>query len=149
MKCAKWVLLLLCLVSPTLHALDVSYGQFFKVTHIKRTDGQIILPVERKKYYNVRILNQGTYQFVKTCQAPCVQDVSKIEVAVLQVRPAKERPDMWIADVAFNQAWQATFLVFRQGDTYSVKPPANLIFLQGTLKQDTQAALVAAIKDML
>ena len=149
MQRAKWVFILLCFVSPTLHALEVSYGQFFKVAHIKRADGQLILPVERKKYYNVRILNKDTYQFVKTCQAPCVQSVSNVEVAVLQVRAAKERPDMWIATVAFNQAWQGTFLVFRQGEKYSIKPPADLIFLQETLKQNTHAALIAAIKDLV
>lgn len=144
----KWALLALCLLTPTLHALDVSYGRFLKITHLKRTDEKLILPVERKKYYNVRILSKSTYQFVKVCQLPCVQAVAEVKVTVDSVRAAKERPDMWIATVAFNQDWQGTFLVFRQGNKYSVKPPAHLIFLQQALKQKTEAAIVAAIKEL-
>ncbi len=146
---AKWVLAgVLVILTLALHALDVSYGSFLKITGIERTKGKIILPAERKKYHNVRILDKDTYRFVKSCQSPCVQEVQTVAVSVSEVRPAKERPDMWIAIVAFNQAWQGTFLVFRRGETYQVKSPANWLFLQRTLKQQTQDAVVSAVKDL-
>ncbi len=130
MKCAKWVLVSLMGMAPALHALDVSYGK------------------ERKKYYNVRILDKDTYRFVASCQAPCMQEIAKVDVTVCEVRAAKERPDMWIADVAFNQDWQITFLVFKQGDTYRVKSPIHLIFVQQALKKRTEEAIVAAVKEL-
>lgn len=133
---------------PALHALEVSYGNFLTITGIERAEGKITLPVERKKYYNVRILDKGTYQFVATCLAPCVQDVSNVEITVSDVRVAKERPNMWIANVAFNQNWQATFLVFRQAETYSVKTPDGLIFLQPALKKQAEEAVVSAVKEL-
>jgi hypothetical protein len=148
MKCAKWVLVSLIVMAPALHALDVSYGNFLTITGIERAAGKVILPVERKKYYNVRILDKDTYQFVTTCPAPCVQKVANMKVTVADVRAAKERPDMWIADVAFNQDWQITFLVFKQGDTYRVKSPIHLIFVQQALKKRTEEAIVAAVKEL-
>lgn len=148
MKCAKWVLVSLIVMAPALHALDVSYGNFLTITGIERAAGKVILPVERKKYYNVRILDKDTYRFVAGCQAPCMQEIAKVDVTVCEVRAAKERPDMWIADVAFNQDWQITFLVFKQGDTYRVKFPIHLIFVQQALKKRTEEAIVAAVKEL-
>ena len=148
MKCAKWVLVSLLTMAPALHALDVCYGNFLTIKGIERTGGKIILPVERKKYYNVRILSQNTYRFVTNCQEPCVQHVADIKVSVYDVRPAKERPDMWIASVSFNQDWQGTFLVFRQESRYRVKPPANLLFVQPGLEKETQEAIIAAVKEL-
>ena len=148
MKCAKWVLISLIVVAPALHALDDSYGKFLTITGIERAEGKISLPVERKKYYNVRILDKNTYWFVSSCQVPCVQEVTKVDVTVSDVRAAKERPDMWIANVAFNQDWQVTFLVFRREGNFSVKPPANLIFLQQTLKKQAEEAIIAIVKEL-
>ena len=149
MLCAKWALVgIFLILTPTLHALDVSYGSFLKITGIERAAGKLILPVERKKYANVRILDKDTYQFVKSCQNPCVQDVQTVTVSVPEVRPAKDRPSMWIATVAFNQAWQGTFLVFLQGEKYRVKSPTNLFFLQQALKKQTEDAIVSAVKEL-
>ncbi len=148
MKCAKWVLVSLLTMVPALHALDVSYGNFLTITGIERTNGKVLLPVERKKYYNVYILDKNTYQFVATCSAPCVQKVTDMKVTVAEVRAAKERPDMWIASVSFNQDWQGTFLVFRREEKYSVKPPANLIFVQRTLKKQTEETIIAAVREL-
>lgn len=148
MKCAKWVLVSLIVMAPALHALDVSYGNFLTITGIERAAGKVILPVERKKYYNVRILDKNTYQFVTTCPAPCVQKVANMKVTVADVRAAKERPDMWIVNVSFNQDWQGTFLVFCHEGKYSVKPPANLIFVQQTFKKQTEETIIAAVKEL-
>lgn len=148
MKCAKWVLVGLIAIAPALHALDVSYGNFLTIKGISCADGKVILPVERKKYYNIRILNKSTYRFVEICKTPCVQEVADIKVAVSEVRPAKECPDMWITSVVFNQDWQATFLVFRREEKYSVKSPVDLIFLQPTLKKRTEEAIISAVKEL-
>lgn len=119
-----------------------------KITGIERAKGKLTLPVERKQYANIRILDKDTYRFVTSCQTPCVQEVQTVTVSVSEVRSAKERPSMWIATVAFNQAWQGTFLVFRQGETYRVKPPANLLFLQQALKKQTEETIIAAVEDL-
>lgn len=148
MKCAKWVLVSLIAVVPALHALDISYGSFLTIKGIERVDGKVVLPVERKKYHNIRILDKNTYRFVTDCSEPCVQEVFDVKVTVPEVRPAKERPNMWIANVAFNQNWQATFLVFRQAETYSVKTPDGLIFLQPALKKQAEEAVVSAVKEL-
>ena len=149
MQIAKWALVgVVVMLTPTLYALDVSYGSFLKITGIERAEGKIVLPTERKKYHNVRILGKDTYQFVKSCTAPCVQSVQTVEIVVTDVRPAKERSDMWIATVAFNQAWQVTFLVFRNGETYQIKIPVNLFFLQRTFKKRTEEVITAAVKEL-
>lgn len=149
MPYAKWALTgLLCSLTPALHALDVWYGSFLKITGIKRVEEKVILPAERKKYHNVRILGKDTYRFVKSCTEPCVQPVQTVEPTVTDVRPAKERSNMWIVTVAFDQAWQATFLVFRRGEAYQVKTPVNLFFLDRTLKKQTENVVIAAVKEL-
>ena len=146
MERVKWALLVCLLSAPALHALDVSYGKFLKITGIERSTGKIVLPVERKKYYNVRILDKSTYRFVRTCLAPCVQEVDDVSVTVLEVRPAQTRPDMWIVTVALNQDWLVTFLVFGEAGTYSVKAPKNLLFLQDTFKKEVELIVISAVK---
>ncbi|MBR5151826.1 MAG: hypothetical protein IKW71_03260 [Elusimicrobiaceae bacterium] len=146
MKRVKWALLVCLLGVPALHALDVSYGKFLKITGIERTAGQVVLPVERKKYYNVRILDKSTYQFLTTCVPPCIQQVAKVAVVVQDVRPAQTRPDMWIVTVALNQDWLVTFLVFEKSGTYNVKSPKNLLFLQDVFKKEVEQTVVSAVK---
>ena len=147
MRRATWVLLCL-LLAPALHALDVSYGNFLTITGIERSEGKIKLPIERKKYRNIRILSKSTYQFVIACSSKCVQDIAEVQVTVSDVYPAKERPDMWMVTCSFNQDWQGTFLVFRRGEKYSIKSPANLIFQQDVLKNKTEELVVAAVKEL-
>lgn len=147
MQRAKWVLLCLFL-APTLHALDVSYGNFLTITGIERSEGKISLPVERKKYHNIRILSRSTYQFVIACSSKCVQDVAEIRVTILEVRPAKTRPDMWMVTCAFNQDWQGTFLVFRRGEEYSLKVPANLVIKESSFRKKTEETIIAAVKEL-
>ena len=148
MKRVKWVLML-SLWASTLHALDVSYGKFFKIAGITRANGQLSMPVERKKYYNIRIGSKETYQFVLSCKEPCVQPMQQETPTVQEVRPAQTRPDMWIATVDFNQTWFITFLVFRRGEQYTVKPPAQLQFLDKSLKAQTEEMVISAIKQQI
>ena len=145
MKSVKWVLVL-SLWAPTLHALDVSYGKFFKITGITRAEGQLSMPVERKKYYNTRIGSKETYQFVLNCEEPCVQPVQAVTPTIQEVRPAQTRPDMWIVSVDLNRDWLFTFLVFRRGGVYSTKAPAELNFLDKTIKKQVEKSIISAVK---
>lgn len=147
MKHVKWILVGLFVQVSTLHALEVSYGDLLKINGIERTAGSIVLPVERKQYYNIRILGKDTYQFVATCQAPCQQIANEVETTVTDVRPAQKDPNLWIAQVAFNQDWQATFLVLWHGDRYRVTAPANLLFLQDSFRRRVEEIIISAIKE--
>jgi len=142
-----WVLLLL-VVAPTLHALDVAVGSSFKILEIVRSDGKISLPVERDKYYNVRILNKETFDFVQTCTEPCVQNLSDVIPSLQELRPAKTRENMWLATVNFKNAWLVTFLVFKRGDSYSVKPSENFVFLDNVLQTQTRNIILQAVEKM-
>ena len=147
MKRMGWVLLLL-VVAPTLHALDVAVGSSFKILEIVRSDGKISLPVERDKYYNVRILNKETFDFVQTCTEPCVQNLSDVIPSLQELRPAKTRENMWLATVNFKNAWLVTFLVFKRGDSYSVKPSENFVFLDNVLQTQTRNIILQAVEKM-
>ncbi len=135
-------------MASSLHALDVSYGKFLKITGIKQQAEKLILPVERRKYHNIRILDKETYQRVRACSSSCVQQVEKFEAKVQEVRAASTRPDMWIVSVSFNRQWLITFLVFRNGEQYRVKSPVNLVFLQQDLRKRIERDIVVAVKEL-
>ena len=99
-----WVSLLLLLWTPALHALDVQIGRSFTITGVTRTEEKVVLPTVRNKYQNIRILSRQTYDFVRTCTQPCVQEVPDLSPTVTEVRPAQSRPGMWIANVSFGDA---------------------------------------------
>ena len=109
-------------MASSLHALDVSYGKFLKITGIK--------------------------QRVRACSSSCVQQVEKFEAKVQEVRAASTRPDMWIVSVSFNRQWLITFLVFRNGEQYRVKSPVNLVFLQQDLRKRIERDIVVAVKEL-
>lgn len=137
---------MLSLWAPALHALDVSYGNFFKITGITRAEGQLSMPLERKQYYNIRIGSKDTYRFVSSCKEPCRQSATAVELSVHEVRPAQTWPDMWIVSAGLNRDWLFTFLVFRRGEVYSVKAPAGLRFLDKTLKKQVEETVISAVK---
>ena len=144
-----WVLCFLLCAAPALHALDVTVFGSFKILDIVRTEEKLILPDERKKYHNVRITNRATYQFVLTCQQPCVQTLGDVVPVVQEIRPARTRLDMWIAQVDFNGAWLVTFLVFKHGDKLHIKPPQHVEFISDALKQKTYESVSQALKGSL
>lgn len=148
MKRMGWVLLLL-LFAPALYALDVTAASSFIIKNVGRSGKQIKLPLERKKYYNIRILNKDTFDFVQTCTEPCVQTFETIVPAVQEVRPAKTREDMWLASVAFNRAWLVTFFVFKDGENYFVKSPANFTFLDRTLEAQTHRLVLQTVQEKI
>ena len=142
-----WVLLFLFL-APALYALDVTVGSSFKILNIARVDGKIHLPIERDKYYNIRILNKETFDFVRTCAEPCRQAFTDVVVQVQEMRPAKTRENMWLATVSFKNAWAVTFLVFKRGEKYAVKFPEHFVFLDNALRARMQTAIVKAVEEI-
>ncbi|MBP5429687.1 MAG: hypothetical protein J6Y25_02190 [Elusimicrobiaceae bacterium] len=146
MKRIGWGFVVCLLLAPALYALDVQVGSSFKITGIRREENRLVLPVERSKYYNVRILQRGTLQYVQQCQEPCVQELTSVEPRVLDIRSAQSRPDMWIAHVSFGGAWQITFLVFKNGKQFSVKSPKHFMFLDKKLQTATQQIILEALK---
>ncbi len=146
MKRIGWVIGVCLLLAPTLYALDVQVGSSFIITDIRREKNRLVLPVERSKYHNVRILQQDTLRYVKQCKEPCVQELTSVEPRVQDIRPAQTRPDMWIANVSFGKTWQVTFLVFKNGEQLSIKPPKHFMFLDKELKAATQQVILEALK---
>ena len=132
---------------PTLHALDITVGSSFKITKVVRTGGKIELPAQRNKYYDIRILNKETFDFVQSCTEPCVQPLENIVPIVSEARPAKTREDMWIVPVHFNRAWCITFLAFKRGEDVSIKSPSDFAFLNSALATKTRSLILQAIKE--
>ena len=77
-----------------------------------------------------------------------MQSAARVDVSVMDVRPAQTRPGMWIASVAFNRAWLVTFLVFQHGEHYTSKPPAGFVFLDATLRTQTEELLQRAVVEL-
>lgn len=146
MKHIGWVMCAIWL-APALYALDVEVDRSFKITGIKRTGQTVVLPAQRKRYYNIRILDPQTYRFVSQCSEPCVQPLGTLTPQVIGVRPARTRQDMWIADVGFAKQWFITFLVFEKpSGLFDVQAPSGFTFLDGALKQRTHQAILQQIK---
>ncbi len=143
-----WVFLLL-LFTPALHALDVEIARSFTISGLTRTEGKLVLPSDRKQYYNIRILDKQTHDFVSACQTPCVQTVADVTPQVIDVRAAQTRRNMWVAQVAFGRAWLITFLVFQKGNDFEVKPPEHFVFNSAALAAQTRHLIVQAVKETL
>ena len=144
MQRTGWVFLLL-LFAPTLHELDVEVSGSFTISGVARTGNKLVLPSERT-YQNIRILDKSTYDFVSSCQAPCVQTLVGVTPTVSDVRSAKTRQDMWLVQVDFNRAWLVTFLVFKKGNDFSIKPPEHFKFLSTSLVQQTREVILQALR---
>ncbi len=140
-----WVFLLL-LFTPALHALDVDVPGSFTISNITRTQGKVILPSERQKYQNIRILDKSTYDFVTACEEPCLQPLTQVMPVVSNARPAQTRQHMWIVQVDFSRAWLVTFLVFQKGEDYSIKPPEYFKFLSKALARQTREVILQEIR---
>ncbi len=102
------------------------------------------LPQERK-YHNIRLLNQATYDFVSSCPLPCTQDLGNVAPTVQALRPARTRDNMWIAQVSFNRAWLITFLVFKKGENWRITAPQHFTFLSDALRAQTHRVIKEAV----
>ena len=130
--------------SWNLRALTVSYGSFFEVSGVVRSADKVALPLARGKYANIRILTRETLEFVKACPEFCVQDAGSGEIKVEEIRAAKTRGGMWIADVSVDGHWLITFLIFQNKNGYGIKPPDEVRFLDKGLLVRTEEALASS-----
>ena len=112
-------------------ARDVGYGPFFKVLGVTQEQDRLVLPLTRGKYANVRILDGKTYRWLLSCtETLCQQPDAKGNIEVQSVRGAQTRPGMWIAQVAVDQRWLLTFLVFQNPKGYGVVAPDTIVITQ-------------------
>lgn len=133
------VLAVILLSALGLRAFDLQYGSLFTVHGITLHKGRPVLPLSRGKYANVRVLDKGTFEFLKTCAPACVQADAGGKVRVHHVRAAKTRPDMWIADVAVDERWLLTLLVFKHKDEFSFVLPQDITVHQKAWPENMQA----------
>lgn len=146
MKRVGWVFLLL-LFAPALHAFEVTIPGSFTISGLTRSAGKLEFPAERKQYHNIRILDRATHDFLVSCPVPCIQPLTDVTPAVVEVRPAQTRKNMWIVQVAFNQAWLITFLVFQKGNNLDVKLPDHFTFNSDALAAQTRQIVVQAVRE--
>ena len=99
-----------------LRAFDLQYGALFSVTGIELKNNRPVLPLTRGKYANVRVLDKETFALLKSCAPSCQQKDVDGNTEIKSFRAAKTRTDMWIADVAVDERWLLTFLVFKNKD---------------------------------
>lgn len=143
-----WVFLLL-LFTPALYAFEVQITRSFTISGLTHVEGKLVLPSERKKYHNIRMLDKETYDFVSACPTPCVQTLADVTPSVIEVRAVQTRRNMWIAQVAFGRAWLITFLVFQKENDFEVKPPGHFVFNSDALAAQTRYLIVQAVKETL
>lgn len=143
------VLLGLCLwASSGLCAFTLQYGSLFKVADITLSqEGKPVLPLARGKYANIRVLTKDTFEMLKKCPAFCRQTADKGEISIHGFRPAKTRPGMWIAEVAYDEKWLVTFLIFQNKEGFGVVAPEHFVFLDKTLRARTEQLLSARAQE--
>lgn len=139
----------LCFFAPAAHAFSFSYGSFFTVNAIRRTQDGVVLPVARKKYKNIRLLSAAAYRRLDACTENCSQEVSSVHFNIGDWRKAKTREGMLIADVEFDGQWAVTFLIFKNKNGFGVKPPEHFAFTDKTLEKQVQDALVRLAEENL
>ena len=118
----------LLLLPLTACGFDVTYGPFFTVRGVKQKQGRPMMPVTRRKYVNVRVLDKETFDFLRTCTANCTYPGGRGETVVTSLRAAQTREGMWIAEVAVDGHWLLTFLVFQNPVGYGVVAPEKVQF---------------------
>ena len=127
-------------------ALDVVYGPFFKICGVKAQQGRLTLPLTRKQYANVRILDQETYRWLLTCQtATCSQPNAQGKTEVSSLRAAQTRPGMWIADVSVDERWLLTLLIFATPTGYNVVVPDVTLITQSAWRKQVEKQVVEAV----
>ncbi len=123
------------LSSPILWALEVQIDPFFKIDKISYKKGRLVLPVTRRKYHNIKVLDEHTFTWLQTCasETKCVQEKKKLPFRVEMIRPVVTRQNMWIAEVSFAEQWLIVFLLFKNPNGYVLKEPDHFKFLDVTL----------------
>jgi len=128
-------------------ALDVRYGPFFTVKGVSVKQGKLELPLARKKYANVRILDEETYRWILSCDPQgCVWQNAAGVTQIQSLRAAQTRPGMWIAQVAVDKRWVLTFLVFENPDGFGFVIPEEVAVNDRAWQTRTEAQIAAEIR---
>ena len=137
--CLLWISLPAC-------ALEVRYGPFFSVGDIRLEQGRVVLPRTRKKYANVRILDEQTYRWLTACPTQvCAQPDATGQTQVYSLRAAKTRPGMWLAQVAVDQRWLLTFLIFENEADFGVVVPQEINITHDLWRKQIEQQITDAI----
>lgn len=129
-------------------AWEVVYGPFFIIRGITRERQRIVLPLSRKKYANVRVLDEKTYRWLQACQTErCHQPQAQGQTEVVSVRAAQTRQGMWIAEVAIDQRWLITLLVFQNPTGYGIVSPEVMEITQADWYRQVQQQVNLAVDD--
>ena len=141
------VVLLGCLVSSTcgLRALDFQYGSLFNVKGITFKNDLPVLPLSHKQYADVRVLDKETFALLRNCKDSCNQSAADGVVRLGRIRPAQTRPGMWIAEVAVDEKWLLTFLVFKEGEAIRIVSPGGVEFLNALWLNRVHSLLQAQV----
>lgn len=108
-------------------AFEVAYGPFFTVQGVEIRQGMAVLPLTRGKYANARVLDRETFNWLNRCKDKrCVQTDRGAQTEILVLRAADSRENMWIAEVAVDQRWALTFLIFEHESGYRVVVPESI-----------------------
>lgn len=137
---------LLCGTAIGLHAFDLQYGDFFRVSGITLEGDLPVMPVTRGQYVNTRVLDKETLEFLKTCADVCKQDGAG-DVQLASLREALTRPGMWIAAVAVDQKWLLTFLVFENEQGIGVVVPEPITVLSNDWSLRVERLLEAGVQE--
>ncbi len=136
-------IMVFCSLSLPICALDVVYGSLFQVKGITIEQGRPVLPLTRKKYANVKILDEATYRWLLSCREPsCLQTPSEGKTDIISLRRAKTRPGMWISQVAVDQRWLLTLLIFQNPDGYAVVVPETILIMKDSWRKQIERQLV-------
>lgn len=138
----------LLIFPPVLQAFKVQVGTFFEIDKIAYKKGRLALPVTRRKYHNVRVLERDTFLWLATCQNKeiCKQEVPSLSFSLERLRAASTHKGMWIADVSFGEKWLVTFLVFKQKEGYSLKAPDVFNYLDVPYGRQVEKVIVQAVE---
>ena len=146
---ARMACIALCLCTAgELCALTLQYGKLFSVSAVRQQNGLPVLPLSRGKYANIRVLEKETFELLKTCGQKCTQPSGEGVVKMAEIRPAKTRKEMWIADVSFDGKWLITFLVFARDNGYDIKLPEHFEFLDSALQGRVEDLIETEIKNL-
>ena len=145
-KCAAAVVLI-GLISPALRAFEVQYATLFKITDVQKVDGLPVMPLSNGKYADVRVLDKETFDFLKTCNTVCKQPALEAGKVLPNIRPAKTRENMWIAELEIDGKWLLVSLIFRKGKDLSVKFPPSVVILNKKWQKQVEEQLLAALED--
>lgn len=129
------------LCSMTLCAFDLQYGSYFTVGNVRIDAGKLLLPVENKKYKNIKVLSQKLFDFLNGCEADCAYAAPDIQFESEDYRKAFSNDRMLIADVSFNREIAVTFLIFKNENGFSIKTPSDFKFTDKRLEKEVRGYL--------